>query len=130
MECIATARSCGAILTYTIDGKPAGDADRATMIQAYQAPNRTVIHVPFDARYVAEYQYVQSGPRTIAFSSTIQDAVTARDVTYDAAGDVLSYTYQPNALAGTPLPARSSIAAPKCAERLAHHVRDATYKGS
>lgn len=88
------------ILTYTIDGKPAGDADRATMIQAYQAPKPgQLFHVPFDARYVAEYQYVQSGPRTIAFSSTIQDGSHGDGTfTYDAAGDVLSYTYQPNAL--------------------------------
>jgi hypothetical protein len=88
------------IENYTIDGKAAAAADVQRMTQAYQAPRTGHgFRVPFDPRYESEYQFVAAGPETMRFTSTVRDAAHGNGAfTYDTDYDVVSYTYQANAL--------------------------------
>jgi hypothetical protein len=84
----------------TIDGKPVDTATRASVEKGYEHPLPTdVFNAPFDHRYLNAYQFQMAGPQQIAFSSTLSDAAHGNGTfSYDASGDVLSYTYQPNVL--------------------------------
>ncbi|HZY97322.1 MAG TPA: hypothetical protein VFE35_09480 [Candidatus Cybelea sp.] len=88
------------VVSYTIDGKPAGAAAQAALEQAYEHPSLTdAFDLPFDPRYFSAYQYQSAGPQKIAFTSSVRDAAHGNGtVSYDADGNVVSYTYQPNAL--------------------------------
>ncbi len=88
------------IASYTIDGKAAGAPAEATLKAAYEHPNPgDVFNVPFDSPYAEGYQYSSAGPQKLAFTSKVHDGAHGNGTfTYDAAGDVLSYTYQPNVL--------------------------------
>jgi hypothetical protein len=88
------------VVSYTIDGKPASAADQAAMAAAYQNPKPgEVFEPPFDGRFIGEYSYRQDVAGTIAFTSSVQNAAHGRGTfTYDADANVVSYTYQPNAL--------------------------------
>lgn len=88
------------IVSYTIDGKPASATDTASMTQAYEHPKPgDVFAPPFDSRNVDAYSYHEAGPATIGFESSLHDAGHGDGTfTYDGAADVVSCTYQPNAL--------------------------------
>lgn len=121
------------IESYAIDGHPASPADSQNMAQAYEAPQiGQRFRVPFDPHYRAEYHFSAMSPVTMAFTSTIRDAAHGNgSFTYDAGYDVVSYTYQPNAL---PPHASSGTIADKRAEvlpgywALTHETQD--YRGS
>lgn len=88
------------VLSYTIDGKAAGDAAQAALEQGYEHPKPgDLFNAPFDPRYLGEYQYQSSGPQKISFTSNLRDAAHGNgSMSYDAADNVVDYTYQPNAL--------------------------------
>ena len=88
------------ISSYTIDGKAADAATLAALKQSYEHPNlAAVFNLPFDPRYTGAYQYSAAGPQKIAFTSNLQDAAHGDGTfSYDAAGNVLTYTYKPNVL--------------------------------
>ncbi len=118
---------------YTIDGKTASTADTASMAQAYQAPRPGQrFRVPFDAHYQTEYQFAASAPETMSFTSAFRDAAHGSgSFTYDTSYNVVSYSYQPNAL---PPHASAGTISDKRAEvlpgywGLTHETQD--YKGS
>ena len=88
------------VVSYSIDGKPASTSDVAGVEQSWNHPNPAdVFAAPYDARNFAQYHYTSGGPSTIAFDSAVHDAGHGHgSFTYDSQGDVLSITYQPNAL--------------------------------
>jgi hypothetical protein len=88
------------VSSYTIDGKAADAVTLSTLVQAYEHPAPGAsFNPPFDPRYVAAYQYQSAGPQKIAFTSGLRDAAHGNgSFSFDASGDVLSYTYQPNVL--------------------------------
>lgn len=88
------------VSSYTIDGKPASAADRSTVEQAWEHPQPgNVFARPYDPANFTAYQYRSAGPQTIAFSSNVNDQAHGNGTfTFDAAGNVLSVTYRPNAL--------------------------------
>lgn len=88
------------ILSYTVDGKPADAATQTTLVASYEHPDPgAVFNLPFDPRYVAAYQYQNAGPQKIAFTSSVRDAAHGNgSFSFDASGNVLNYTYQPNIL--------------------------------
>lgn len=88
------------VSSYTIDGKPADAATQATLEQSYEHPGPfALFDLPFDPRYVAAYQYQNAGPQKIAFTSNLRDAAHGNgSFSFDANGNVVSYTYQPNVL--------------------------------
>jgi len=88
------------VSSYTIDGKPAGDAADAALEQGYEHPNPgDVFNAPFDPRYLSAYQYQSNGPQKIAFTSNLRDAAHGNgSMSCDVADNVVDYTYQPNAL--------------------------------
>jgi hypothetical protein len=88
------------VVSYTIDGKPASTQAQASLEQQYEHPNPTdVFQPPFDPRYLTAYQYQSSQPGTIAFTSLLRDAAHGNGTfSYDAAGNVVTYNYQPGSL--------------------------------
>ncbi len=88
------------ISSYTIDGKDADAATVTTLVQSYEHPGPfALFNLPFDPRYVAAYQYQNAGPQKIAFTSSLRDAAHGSgSFSFDANGNVVSYTYQPNVL--------------------------------
>ncbi len=88
------------VITYTIDGRPASAGDISTVEQSWNHPNPADVFArPFDARNFDAYQYRSGGASTIDFTSSVRDAGHGNgSFTYDAQDNVISYTYQPNAL--------------------------------
>ncbi len=88
------------VSSYTIDGKTADAATQATLVQSYEHPAPgAVFNAPFDPRYVTAYQYQSAGPQKIGFTSAVRDAAHGNgSFSFDPSGNVLSCTYQPNAL--------------------------------
>lgn len=88
------------VSSYAIDGKPVDAATQTTLVQSYERPGpAAVFNLPFDPRYVAAYQYQSAGPQKIAFTSSLRDAAHGNgSFSFDATGNVLSCTYQPNVL--------------------------------
>ncbi len=88
------------IVSDTIDGKPASVADQDTIAAQYEHPKPgDAFAAPFDSRYLDAYQYQSRDPGAIAFSSSLHDSAHGNgSFSYDPAGNVLSYTYQPGAL--------------------------------
>jgi hypothetical protein len=88
------------ILSYTIDGKPANGSDQAALQQGYEHPKPGDIpNPPFDSRYLGAYQYQIAGAGTMSFTSSLNDtAHGSGSFSYDAADNVVAYTYQPNVL--------------------------------
>ncbi len=88
------------VVSYTIDGKPASANDIAKLEQSWDHPTPAdVFAPPFDARNFDAYQYRSGGPSTIAFTSNVHGTGHGKgSFTYDAQGNVVSDTYQPNAL--------------------------------
>ncbi|HEX4014703.1 MAG TPA: hypothetical protein VHX17_12575 [Candidatus Cybelea sp.] len=88
------------VIAYTIDGRTADAQQQAEMAQAYENPKPgDTFAIPFDSRNAAAYSFVQQGPATIAFSSTLHDAAHGSGTfTYDQTNSVVGYTYQPNVL--------------------------------
>jgi hypothetical protein len=88
------------VASYTINGRAAGAADVASVERSWDHPKAgDVFAAPFDARNFGAYQYQNGGPSTVDFTSSERDPGHGNgSFTYDAQGDVLSCTYQPNAL--------------------------------
>ena len=88
------------VLSYTIDGKVAGAGDVASVEQSWDPPQRgNVFASPYDPRNLEAYQYLRADPSTIAFTSNVHDWAHGNgSFTYDTGDDVVSCTYQPNAL--------------------------------
>jgi hypothetical protein len=86
--------------SYTINGKPASAAQVSSLEQSWDNPKPSdVFAPPFDARNLGAYQYATGSPTTIDFTSTVNDAGHGRgSFTHDAQNNVVSITYQPNAL--------------------------------
>ncbi|MBV8067148.1 MAG: hypothetical protein JO113_04155 [Candidatus Eremiobacteraeota bacterium] len=88
------------VYSYTIDGKPAGASDVSSLEYSWDHPKPgDVFAPPYDPRYLDAYQYQPGGPSTINFTSSVRDAGHGRGkFAYDAQDDVVSITYEPNAL--------------------------------
>jgi hypothetical protein len=88
------------VASYTINGTAAGAADTASVEQSWDHPKAgDVFAPPFDVRNFGAYQYQSGGTSTVDFTSSVRDAGHGSgSFTYDVQGDVLSCTYQPNAL--------------------------------
>lgn len=88
------------IYSYTIDGHAASASDVSSLEQSWNHPKPSDIFAPpFDPNQCDAYEYQQGGPSTIYFNSTVHDAGHGRgSFTYNAQKDVVSITYQPNAL--------------------------------
>ncbi len=88
------------VVSYAIDGKPASASDISNVEQSWNHPTPAdVFAPPFDARNFDAYQYRSGGASTIDFTSSVHDAGHGNgSFTYDVHNDVVSYTYQPNAL--------------------------------
>jgi hypothetical protein len=104
------------IVSYTINGKPAGAEADAAMTHDFEHPKPgTAFEAPFDPRYIGGYSYHTPGPSTIDFASTVLDGAHGNgSFAYDGNHDIVWYTYQPNALpphatSGTILDRRSEV---------------------
>ena len=88
------------VVSYAINGRPAGTSDVAGVEQSWNHPKPTdVFAPPFDPRNAGAYQYRSGGDATIAFSSNVRDAGHGSGTfTYDGSGNVVSYTFVPNVL--------------------------------
>jgi hypothetical protein len=88
------------VYSYTIDGHAASSSDVAALEESWDHPKASdVFAPPFDPNHVDGYQYQQGGGSTIYFNSSVQDAGHGRgSFTYNAQNDVVSVSYQPNAL--------------------------------
>lgn len=88
------------VVSYTINGKPAGASDVAAVERSWNHPDPSEVFAPpYDARNFGAYRYTRGGPATIYFSSDVRDAGHGRgSFTYDAGDDVVQMTYQPNVL--------------------------------
>jgi hypothetical protein len=88
------------VSSYAINGRAASASDIASVEQSWNHPNpNEVFAPPYDPRHLREYDYQRGGPSTINFTSNVRDAGHGHgSFTYDAAGDVVSITYQPNVL--------------------------------
>jgi hypothetical protein len=86
--------------SYTIDGHSASASDMSSLEDSWEHPKPSdVFAAPFDPSHVDAYEYQQSRASTIEFSSSVHDAGHGRgSFTYNAQNDVVSVTYQPNAL--------------------------------
>lgn len=86
------------VVSYAIDGKPVALSDAAALAAAYEDPKQAFAQ-PFDPRCIDAYSYRAADAGTIAFTSVLRDAQHGDgSFTYDGAYNVVSYTYQPNAL--------------------------------
>lgn len=88
------------VVSYTIDGHPASPNEIAGIEQSWNHPKLTdVFAAPFDPKNAGAYQYRSGGETSIAFSSNVQDAGHGSgSFAFDARGNVLSYSFVPNAL--------------------------------
>lgn len=88
------------VVSYAINGKPASAGEIAGVEQSWNHPRPSdVFASPFDPRNAGGYQYRSAGDGAIAFSSTVHDAGHGNgSFTYDARGNVISYTFVPNSL--------------------------------
>ncbi len=88
------------VVSYAINGRPAAAGDIAGVEQSWNHPKPSdVFAAPFDPKNFGAYQYRDAGNSTIAFSSDVRDAGHGSgSFTYDARGNVVSYTFVPNAL--------------------------------
>jgi hypothetical protein len=88
------------VSTYSIDGKAAGAAADSEVEREWENPKPGDAFVPpYDSRYFAAYQYQANGDGSIAFTSTVRDAGHGNGTfAYDAQGNIVSCTYQPNVL--------------------------------
>jgi hypothetical protein len=88
------------IWSYAINGKAASAADIASLEQSWDHPKPgDAVAPPFDPRYLNAYEFQRVGASTIAFTSAVRDAGHGSGrFTYDAQNNVVSFTYQPNAL--------------------------------
>lgn len=88
------------VVSYIIDGKTAGASDVANLEQAWDHPKAAdVFAPPFDPRNFGAYQYRSGAASTIDFTSNVPGAGHGNgSFTYDDQGNVVSCTYQPNAL--------------------------------
>ncbi|MGB8908794.1 MAG: hypothetical protein WCC84_08605 [Candidatus Cybelea sp.] len=86
--------------SYTIDGRAADASDVSSLEESWEHPKPgDVFAAPFDASHFDAYEYQQSGPSTIDFTSSVHDAGHGRgSFTYNAQNDVVAVAYQPNAL--------------------------------
>lgn len=86
--------------TYTINGKTASAAQVSSLEQSWDNPKPSdVFAPPYDPRYLNAYQYQAGSPTTISFTSPVHDPGHGRgSFTHDAQNNVVSITYQPNAL--------------------------------
>ena len=88
------------VVSYAVNGRPAGQSDVAAVEQSWNHPKPSdVFAPPFDPRNFGAYQYRSYGNSTIGFSSNLRDAGHGSGTfTYDARGNVVSYTFVPNVL--------------------------------
>lgn len=88
------------VVSYAINGRTASASDIAGVEQSWNHPRPSdVFAPPFDPRNVAAYQYRSDGDGAVAFSSTVRDAGHGSgSFSYDAQGNVVSYTFVPNAM--------------------------------
>jgi hypothetical protein len=88
------------VVSYTINGRPASATDIAGVEQSWNHPKPSEVFAsPFDPKNFDAYQYRSDGNATIAFSSNVRDPGHGNgSFTYDAGGNVLSYTFVPNSL--------------------------------
>ncbi|HEY6449610.1 MAG TPA: hypothetical protein VIX60_02905 [Candidatus Cybelea sp.] len=88
------------VISDTVDRKPASASDIAKLEQSWDHPNaEDVFAPPFDARNFDAYQYRSGGASTIEFTSNVHGAGHGNgSFTYDSEQNVVSDTYQPNAL--------------------------------
>jgi hypothetical protein len=88
------------VVSYAINGRPASTNDIAGVEQSWNHPKPSeVFAAPFDPKNFSAYQYRDGGNATIAFSSNLRDAGHGSgSFTYDAAGNVVAYTFAPNTL--------------------------------
>ncbi|HMF28927.1 MAG TPA: hypothetical protein VKE42_09155, partial [Candidatus Cybelea sp.] len=121
------------VVSYAINGRRAGASDVAGVEQSWNHPKPSeVFAAPFDPRNFEAYQYRSVGDAAIAFSSGVRDAGHGSgSFTYDARGNVVSYTFVPNSL---PPHAKSGTIADQRAEVLpgywASTQETQQYKGS
>jgi hypothetical protein len=88
------------VVNDVIDGKPASTEAQSALEQSSEHPKPSdVFAPPFDANNFSAYQYQIAGPQRIAFTSSVPDSGHGNgNFTYDSGNNVVSYTYQPNAL--------------------------------
>ncbi|MGC1381639.1 MAG: hypothetical protein WA814_11530 [Candidatus Baltobacteraceae bacterium] len=88
------------VVSDAIDGKAAPAAEQTAIEERYDHPRPgDAFEPPFDPRYVDAYQYQAGNPGTVTFTSSLRDAAHGSgSFTYDSAGNVLAYTYQPGTL--------------------------------
>ncbi|MBV8529856.1 MAG: hypothetical protein JO104_00945 [Candidatus Eremiobacteraeota bacterium] len=88
------------VVSYSIDGKPAGLAAQTAVEQGWEHPKPgDVFAPPFDRRNFAAYQYQGDGPSKVDFTSSVRDAAHGDGTfSWDAQNNVVAYSYQPNAL--------------------------------
>lgn len=88
------------VVSYAINGRPASASEIAGVEQSWNHPRPSdVFAPPFDAGNFGAYQYRGDGVAAIAFSSNVHDAGHGSGTfTYDADGNVISYTFVPNSL--------------------------------
>jgi hypothetical protein len=88
------------VVSYAIDGKPASSQDVSRVEQSWNNPKPgDVFAPPYDPRFLDAYQYQAGAGSTIDFTSEVPDGAHGRGtLTYDASNDVVSISYQPNAL--------------------------------
>ena len=88
------------VVSYAIDGRPASASEIAGVEQSWNHPRPSdVFAPPFDPRNAGAYQYRSGGDGAIAFSSSVSDAGHGSgSFSYDAGGNVISYTFVPNSL--------------------------------
>ena len=88
------------VVKYTINGKPASTSDVAGIEQSWNHPKPDeVFAAPFDPRNFDAYVYRSAASSAIGFTSAVHDAGHGSgSFTYDAQGNVVSYTFTPNAL--------------------------------
>jgi len=88
------------VVSYTIGPNQADADQRAALVRQYEHPKPfDVFRPPYDPRYLRDYEYDVAGGRTVAFTSLVRDAAHGDGTfTYDAKGNVLTYSYVPNVL--------------------------------
>jgi hypothetical protein len=88
------------VYSYRIDGHAADASDVSSLEKSWEHPKPSdVFAAPFDPNHLDAYEYQQGGASTICFNSSVRDSGHGRgSFTYNAQNDVVSVTYQPNAL--------------------------------
>ncbi len=88
------------VVNYSINGSAASASDVAGVEQSWNHPKPSdVFTPPFDARNFGAYDYQSGGTSAIGFTSAVHDAGHGSgSFSYDAQGNVVSYTFTPNVL--------------------------------